>query len=411
MASSIKYTQICNYLYTQTEIDQQIGYLPTKPCRDKATHFVHEDDIYKGLMSNVGIGMNKVSKCGYKPLGSGKNGAVYDTSNGMCAITLCESINVPNYTIKDGEVIYDGKLADTPTKNYAKSGGRNLKYRVPPYLYFKSSNVVKVDENSIYRSMLYIGKYLYRVIALLGWYKTNYLYPVCRDLNTGAESIENGRPYNNSYMTRQIVYGNWYQDYMPNVIKYADHVTVCRPKLDKTAAYMSKQTGGFLAHPLYSYFRSDAILWTNTPRPSNVTEADAENDNGNLVFDFNVSDKNKDKWVKLIETETLSNVQSIIYSSGTRGDQFGGSRSTLYYKVTKNGLYIGATGEVGNRYEDECQMDGNSNPYLSLWSNQHLTLEMVHDCNDRQVPGDGPYAGASFAGHGIRIKARVKSID
>lgn len=410
MASSIKYTQICNYLYNQTVINHQIGYLPTKPCRDKATHFEHTEGLYKGLMSNVGIGMNKVSKCGYKPLGAGNNGATYDTSNGNVRLTLCESIDVPNYTVKNGEVIYNGKLADTPTKNYAKLGGRNLTYRVPPYLYSKSSAVKKVDVVSIHRGMLYIGKYLYRVIALLGWYKTNYLYPVCRDLNTGAESIENGRPYDNFYIKRQIAYGNWYQDYMPGMIKYADHVTVCRPKLDTTAAYMSRQTGGFLAHPLYSYFRSDAILWTNTPRPANVTEADAENDNGNLVFDFNVSDKNKDTWIKLIETETLSNVHSMNTGVWT-GDQFGGSRSTLYYKVTKNGLYIGATGEVGNRYEDECQMDGESNPYLSLWNNQKLTLEMVHDCNARQVPGDGPYAGACFAGHGIRIKARVKSLD
>ena len=403
----ITYTQMCNYLTKAAEIDQQIKYITSKPCRHNANYIECTDTLIKDYkrISDYGIGANVVNatKCGYKPMGA-INGETWEHANGNVRITICPSIDIPNYTVKNGKVEFTGKIADTPTKNYAKLGGRNLKYVAPPYLYDKTSAVYKVDVTSIFRSMLYIGKRLYRILALFGKYRDNYLYPVCRDQNTGAEYIETGPPYDNFYMRRQIAYGNWYQDYMPAELRYADHVTVHRPTLDTTAKYMSQQTGGFLAHPLYSYFRSASILYSNTPEAYKVTEDAAENDDGNLVFDFNVSDKNK--WIKLIEMETLSNVHN-----GYSGDQFGGSRSTIYYQVTKKGLLIGASGEVGNRYEDECQMDGESNPYLSLWRDHKITLEMVHDCNARQVPDDGPFAGASFAGHGINIKARVKRMD
>lgn len=395
-----------------------------KVCRDLGELYTDDDKRYEPsdnhlIISNYGIGLNIVNRklangktCGYKPMGA-INGETWEHANGNVRITICPSTSIPNWTTKNGKVVFNGKIADTPTKNYAKTGGRNLKYVSPPYCYNRSSAVKKVDISKIHtHSMLYIGKRINNAVLEDGWLKTNYLRGVCRDNNTGSEDILNGYPYNNYDMRRQIAYGNWYWDYMPSFLAYADHVTVFRPARDTTAKYLSGQKGGFLAHPLYSYFRSASILYNNTRTPSNVSEADAENDNGSLVFDFNVSDKYKDKWIKLIEFETLSNVHSIVYSSGTRGDQFGGSRSTIYYMVTKDGLKIGASGEVGNRYEDECQMDGTyaSETGYKLWT-QGLTLEMVHDCNAHQEPTDGPFAGACFAGHGINIKARVRSLD
>lgn len=400
-------------------------------CRHDATHYVHpaiklrSNTLPYQRISNYGIGRDVVlsTGCGYKPMGA-INGETWEHDGYSSRITLCENINIPNWSYSyDGARVFTGKIADTPTKDYWRSGGRHLPFRGLGALYDVSSNVTKINaSNIVCDDILQIGQTLAYYINAYGCPKRNYLNAVCRDNNTGSEDILNGYPLINKDLKRQIAYGNWYKDYMPDIIKYADHVTVFRPSRDLTYSPSRVQgsdwgNGGYLAHPLYSYFRSASILYSNTRTPNNISESDAENETGNLVFQFSAKDTS---WTKLCEIETWSTTRVYPHVHGV-GDYFGGSRTTLYYRVRRNvgpwkgGLEIGASGEMGNRWVDECQSDYGS---LASLSGQCIAYEMVVDYDYRN-PGDsvadrkhnGPYVSACFAGHGVNIKARVKSVD
>ena len=389
-------------------------------CQYDATHYVCNDDLagvgYQRI-SNYGIGRNVVNRtgCGYKPMGS-INGETYEHGTANTRITICNDINIPNWYVGVNNTIsYYGKIADTPTKNYGLIGGRNnLPFRGLGALYNPSSNITHIDsKNIVCDDILQIGQILAYYIQLYGCPKRNYLTAVCRDNETGSEDI--GRSYrysyNNASIIRQIAYGNWWKDYMPDVIKYADHVTVFRP--NRSFEYRSPYgAGGYLAHPLYSYFRSASILYSNTKMPNDVSESDAENENGNLVFTFTVNE-NDTNWHKLCELETWSTTRVYPFVRGV-GDYFGGSRVTLYYKVKQSSwgckLLIGASGEMGNRWVDECESDYGS---IASLTRSCITFEMVNDCDYRNPPtsADGPFSSACFAGHGVNFKARVKRID
>lgn len=357
-------------------------------------------------ISNYGIGKNIVdsSGCGYKPIGQfGNNGAdVWEDSPYSTRIMLIPSMDIPNNLI-------GAKPADNPTRYY-EFNNRQLQFSGLGACYWSSPLVTRiVSSNIVADGGLFIGNTLAYLICFGGYgLNGNTLLGCCRDMYTGSEYILDNYTSTNQDMRRQIAYGNWWNHVIPDVIKYADHVTVYRPWLD-TSAYLATNgygKGGYLSHPKYSYFRSASILYSNTRPPNDVTESDAENENGNLVFD--VYTDTKWQWHQLCILETWDSGYVYPYSWDGLGDHSGGSRSTILYRLTDTGLEFGAIGEMGGRSRSETQCTyGN----LAVLANHKLTFEMVNDADYDNNELDGPYSDASFAGHGINIKARVKSVD
>ena len=364
-------------------------------------------------ISNYGIGKHIVNNtgCGYRPTGwFGSSGTDLWESNGyMNRIMLIPDISIP----ANSSIMAGAKIADNPTEFYQNTG-RYLQFSGRSACYWRSSLITNLRPASIVnQGMLSIGDHLGYIICYGGYgLKGNTLLGCCRDNWTGSEDIYDNYTSTIYDMRRQIAYGNWWNSYIPEVIKYADHVTVYRPY--RTNEYPMPSwhqwgKGGYLSHPMYSYFRSASILYSNTSEPVNITESDAENENGNLVFDVYTSQKGV--WNILCVLETWDSACVYPYSNDGQGDYSGGSRSTILMCVTNEGLLIGATGEMGGRCRSETECTYGGLASLVQCSGSKLTFEMVCDADYVNPTNNGPYVSASFAGHGINIKARVKSVD
>lgn len=365
-----------------------------------AIHFENKDD---GTVSNYHIGYDQVRhlNCGYRPVGLKYNngsypGATWEVDGANTAITIIPSKRIlPAVGCRDTDLT-GAYLADVPTINYGYAWGHRSYLGDKPmygrgYCYHVASNVNVLNGLSIVPEIPFrLGKRLMSDFYKYG-YGGGWANACCRDNETGREWLNfcddsNGRTSGcHNSASGRIAYGNWYQDKSPSYIRRADLVTVHGNFLDNTT----------LADPLWSYFRSPSILYSNTPNPPDVSEDDAENNNGNLVFTFNGHPD--DTWKKLIEIETWD--RSIVFGCNNQWNTwmwFGGSRCTLYYKVNYQGLHIGASGEMGEKLE---YGESESDSWTKTWSFEGTNGKWSLTTN------------ADFDGQGVRFKARIKTLD
>lgn len=365
-------------------------------------------------ISNFHIGYNMVQQlgCGYRPLGLfyssyyGSHCGFYGNANYPSStwgidghdtpITIIPSERIiPNQGCRDTD-LSGAYPADFPTINYGYASGHRSYWGDKPmygrgYCYYIAPNVDVVNGASIVPEIpLNMGKQLWSIFERYG-YSDGWSNACCRDADTGMENVEicDNRSFT-TYASR-IAFGKWYNDKMPHYVKYADLVTVHGNFGDRWT----------VADPLWSYFRSPSILTSNTPTPPNVSETDAEYGNGNLVFTFN--GKATYSWTKLLEIETWD--KSIMFGCNNQWNTwlwFGGSRCTLYYMMRPEGLYIGATGEMGEKLEYGEAVDvRHPSACEDVWKwsfegtnfNWNLT------------------SAADFDGQGVRVKARVRTLD
>lgn len=364
-----------------------------------AIHFENSD----GTVSNYHIGRDQLDRlnCGYRPVGklyTNNNwpASVWGTDGWDTPITIIPSKRIlPNYGCRDTD-LSGAYIADYPTKNYgAVWGHRSYLGDMPMYgrgyCYYVAPNVNVVNGVSIVPEIPFrLGKQLLADFQRYGC-GTGWANACCRDNETGREWLLCCKDYDDRHdvkrtYTGRIAFGNWYQDKSPSYIRHADLVTV--------HGYVN---GYFkcVTDPQWSYFRSPSILYSNTPEPPNVSEDDAENNVGNLVFTFNGHPD--DTWKKLIEIETWD--RSIVFGCNNQWNTwmwFGGSRCTLYYKVNHQGIFFGASGEMGEKLE---YGETEPNEWVSTWSFEGNNSDW------------GLTSNGDFDGQGVRIKARIKTLD
>lgn len=350
------------------------------------------------ITADWGVGLHYIrhSGCGYRPLGIVEQGfdggyvnyTIQDKVNNYGDAGYRYGGNIATLSIHPSEEIYPrwhpetnswndltGMYAsDWANVNYGNLDGRwNKPYYGLGALYDWTPAYIKgLDAQAIVRYPLVIGEdLLYRYVNWYGGISGN---ACCFDQLTGAiNTTRSGSTVRQTY-----AYGNWRRDLLPDYLKYADHVTV-------------HTDGQYGIGNHFSYFRSASILYNNVIDPNDVSESDAEVYNGNLVFEFgwNWGAWTKENWVKLCEVETWP--VDRMYSTTTNGTWMGGSRCTLYAKMTDDGLVIGASGEFGGMSEDQATI-----PYYG--NNKNLSFS--------QDP-KSTTSGVSFLGHGVVVKARI----
>ncbi len=383
-------------------------------CYDN-THSSPYDNPNRTVVADWHIGANS---CNYRPYG-GVQGYVNTTLdrlkttfNDIGSPAYMWIIDTTDYPITAWNIgNYKNYQSDYSINNYGWSGGHGGSYRNLPYygqgaLYNKGWSVVHINSVSMVQYPLSIGQELARSIK---GYARNCYNNGCYNASTGRDDGlgSNGtdmgslccfdslngaisQTQSGSTVRQSWAFSSWREDIIPDFIKYADHVTV----------HTQGQYGIGYEH---SYFKSASVLFSNVDPPADVSEEDAENYNGNLVFDVNTTNHIKGRWIFLCEIETWPDDQ-IVSKGRNYGWLTGGSRSKLYYKLTDAGIVIGATGEYGGKTSDECNSGwrADCNNMLGFMAKENkLSFGRIPQTTSPTTEG------VCFDGHGIRIKARV----
>ena len=383
-------------------------------CYDNTNRSVY-DNTRRTVVADWHIGANS---CNYRPYG-GVQGYVNTTLdrlkttfNNIGSPAYMWIIDTTDYPINAWNIgNYKNYQSDFSVNNYGWNGRHGGSYRWLPFwgqgaLYNKGSSVIHIDSGSMVQYQLSIGQELARHIKGyerncyhngcynatggrhdgLGANGTNMGQLCCFDsLNGAITQTQAGTTVRQSWAL-----SSWREDIIPECIRYADHVTV-------------HTQGQYCIGYEHSYFKSASILYSNVTWPSDVSEEDAENNRGNLVFDVNTRTCARDTWIFLCEVETWPD-GNMISKGRNYGWWTGGSRSKLYYRLTDAGIVIGATGEYGGKTSDECNSGwgADCNNMLGF-----MAKENKYSFGRFPQTTSPTTEGICFDGHGIRIKARV----